>query len=253
MAKTSSSTMWIYGRHAVKYVLLNKKREILRLVLLESCRNFPERCQELPVRPEIVDKNFFICTLGSNAVHQGCAALVKNLKDPFIGELLEDELDDRPFIFLDQVTDPQNVGSILRAAAVFGARAVVMTERNSPELTSAVAKTASGAVEIIPLIKVVNLVQTIRDLKKRNFWCVGLDETSDKKIQEIPLQGKFIFVIGGEGRGIRKLTCESCDFIARLPSFGDFATLNAAQAATVTLYEFLRQNPVLEVPQSQML
>jgi 23S rRNA (guanosine2251-2'-O)-methyltransferase len=235
--------MWLYGRHAVKSALLNEKRKVLRFVLLESCRDFLDGGWKPPMKPEFTDKNFFSSAFGKDAIHQGCAVLVKKLEAPRLEELLEDESDQRPFMFLDRVTDPQNVGGILRAAAVFGARAVVTPDRHSPELTPVVAKAASGAAEVVPLIRVVNLVQSINDLRRRNFWCVGLDERADKTIQEISLKGKFIFIIGGEGRGMRRLSRESCDFLARLPSFGNFSTLNAAQAATVTLYEFLRQNP----------
>ncbi|MDR2067744.1 MAG: 23S rRNA (guanosine(2251)-2'-O)-methyltransferase RlmB [Holosporaceae bacterium] len=236
--------MWIYGRHAVKSALLNKKREILRLALLESCKDLLNGCNRSSssYRLELVDRSFFVSLFGKDAVHQGCAALVKNLREPCIGELLNGESDHRPFIFLDQVTDPQNVGGILRAAAVFGARAAVVQDRNSPELTSVMAKAASGAIEIVPLIRVTNLVGAINDLKKRGFWCIGLDEKSNQKIQEISLKGKFMFVVGGEGKGMRRLTSEACDFLAQLPSFRDFTTLNAAQAATIALYEFLRQN-----------
>ncbi|MDR3187536.1 MAG: 23S rRNA (guanosine(2251)-2'-O)-methyltransferase RlmB [Holosporaceae bacterium] len=234
--------MWIYGRHAVKSALLNEKREILRLVLLESFKDFSDKCSRSSLKPEFVDKNFFNSTFGRDAIHQGCAVLVKNLREPCIGELLENESDHRPFVLLDQVTDPQNVGGILRAAAVFGARAVVVQDRNSPELTPAIAKVASGAIETVPLIRVANLVGAISSLKKRGFWCVGLDEKSEQKIQEISLLGNFVFVIGSEGGGIRRLTRESCDFLVHLPAFGNFTTLNAAQAATIALYEFLRQN-----------
>jgi 23S rRNA (guanosine2251-2'-O)-methyltransferase len=234
--------LWIYGRHAVKSALLNKKREILRFVLLESCKDFPDECGGVSLKPEFVDKSFFNFTFGKDAIHQGCAVLVKNLLELCFEELLENKYDRRPFILLDQVTDPQNIGGILRAAAVFGARAVVVQDRNSPKLTPAMAKAASGAIETIPLLRVTNLAGSIDNLKKCGFWCVGLDEKSDQKIQEISLQGNFAFVIGSEGGGMRRLTRESCDFLVQLPTFGSFTTLNAAQAATIALYEFLRQN-----------
>jgi 23S rRNA (guanosine2251-2'-O)-methyltransferase len=185
---------------------------------------------------------FFNSTFGKNAVHQGCAAYVKKLQEYSIEELVSNELDQRPLVFLDQVGDPQNIGSILRAAAVFGARAVVTTLNHSPELTPAVIKAASGAAEFVPLIRVVNLVQTINFLKKHEFWCVGLDERANQKIHEISLSGKFALIIGNEGGGMRRLTRESCDFLVQLPRLGDFSTLNAAQAATVSLYEILKQN-----------
>jgi 23S rRNA (guanosine2251-2'-O)-methyltransferase len=231
--------MWIYGKHAVKAALRNPKRSILRLIVLESSRDFFDKCAT--IKPEIVDRHLFGAIFGKDAIHQGCAVQVKKLQDYSIEELTSDESDDRPFVFLDQVSDPQNIGSILRASAVFGARAVVVTENNSPELTPAISKAASGAMESIPLIRVINLVHTINNLKKKGFWCIGLDERSDEKIYEMSLNGKFILVVGSEGEGLRRLTRESCDFLIQLPCMGEFSTLNAAQAATVSLYEMLRQ------------
>ncbi|MDR1236480.1 MAG: 23S rRNA (guanosine(2251)-2'-O)-methyltransferase RlmB [Holosporaceae bacterium] len=233
---------WIYGRHAVRAALQNPNREILRFVVLESCRDFPNGCGASAQKSEIVDRNFFNALFGKEAIHQGCAVLTEKLREYSVEELAEDEADLRPFVFLDQVSDPQNVGSILRAAAVLGARAVVVPENNSPTLTPAIIKAASGAVERVPFIRAVNLVQTINNLKKHGFWCVGLDERSDRKISETPLKGKFIIVIGSEGEGMRRLTREACDFLVKLHSFGDFSTLNAAQAAVISLYEVLRQN-----------
>ena len=239
-------TMWIYGKHATKAALLNPKREILKFILLESNKNFFQEISgtskntNIP-SPEFVDKNYFQTLFGKEATHQGCAVLVKKLEEIFLEELLRNKNDNRPFIFLDQVADPQNIGSILRAAAVFGARAVVITEDHSPEITPALAKAASGALESIPLIRVINLVHSINILKKHGFWSVGLDERSEKKLDEVDLREKFVFIIGNEGSGLRRLSKEACDFIVQLPGPGTFTTLNAAQAATVTLYESSKQ------------
>jgi 23S rRNA (guanosine2251-2'-O)-methyltransferase len=239
---TREESVWIYGKHAVRAALQNPKRKILRFIVLESCRNYWEECRLLQrINIEIVDKNFFNALFGKEAIHQGCAVLAKQLPECSVEELIKDESDMRPFVFLDQISDPQNIGSILRAAAVFGARATVVTENNSPPLTPAVIKAASGAVEHVPLIRVTNLVRTINDLKKNGFWCMGLDERSDKKICEISLNEKLIIVIGSEGDGMRRLTRETCDFLVQLPAFANFSTLNAAQAATISLYEVLRQ------------
>ena len=230
---------WIYGKHAVKAALQNKKRKIFRFVMLESVADYFKDIKN--IKPEIVNAEFFQAKFGKNATHQGCAVQVGKLSEIFIEDLLEDENDLRPFVFLDQVTDPQNVGSIMRAGAVFGARAVVVPENSSPELSPAIIKAASGAAEIVPLIRVTNLVQTINKLKKEGFWCVGLDERGEKTLSRTDLKGKIIIVIGSEGDGMRRLTKESCDFLVQLPFADNFSTLNAAQAATVSLYEVLRQ------------
>jgi 23S rRNA (guanosine2251-2'-O)-methyltransferase len=240
--KLDRNLMWIYGKHAIKAALCNPRRKVLRLIALESFKNFPIECEKLSLKPEIVDRNFFNAIFGKDAIHQGCAIQVKKLPDCSIEELASDESDNRPFVFLDHASDPQNIGSILRASAVLGARAVVLTENNSPELTPVIVKTASGAVESVPLIRVVNLVRAINYLKQKGFWCVGLDERSNKKIYETALDGKFILVVGSEGEGLRRLTRENCDFLVQLPCLGkEFSTLNAAQAAAIALYEMLRQ------------
>ena len=233
MAKDNK--VWIYGKHAVRAAVLNKNRQIFKVVVLPQNRDF---LSDLSVKIEVVDKNYFSSLFGKDTIHQGCAAQVLPLDEIFLEDLPDD---DRPIVFLDQVTDPQNIGSILRASAVFGAKAVVLPEMNSPEVTAVIAKVASGALESVPLIKVKNLVQSIKMLKKSGYWCVGLDERGDKTIGEMDLSGKFVLIIGSEGQGMRRLTRENCDFLVQLPSSGDFTTLNAAQAATVSLYEILRQ------------
>ncbi|GHU13556.1 hypothetical protein FACS189449_09060 [Alphaproteobacteria bacterium] len=243
MRKKTKNFMWIYGKHALKAALANPEREFDRVIVLESCRNFLNECEcaDKSVRFEVVSRDFFAATFGNEATHQGCAAYVKNLPEYSLEESVEDESDNRPLVFLDQVADPQNIGSILRASAVFGARAVVVTENGSPDFTPAMAKAASGALETVPLIRVVNFVHSINFLKKHGFWCLGLDERSEKNLDEIQLNDKFIFAVGSEGDGMRRLTKESCDFLVKLPGIGQFTTLNAAQATTVSLYESFRQ------------
>jgi len=215
---SSKDTMWIYGKHAVKAAVLNEDREVLRLVVLESCRDFLDEFthHRKTLKSETVDRNFFAAMFGKDSTHQGCAALVKKIHDFFIEDLIDDDLDNRPIILLDQITDPQNIGSILRASAVFGARAVVVTENNSPELTPAIAKAASGALETVPLIRVVNLVHSINALKKRGFWIAGLCEKSDKTINEINLDGKFAFIIGSE---VETLIFSCCNIFMALAQY----------------------------------
>lgn len=234
--------MWIYGKHAVLAAVSNPNRHIIRLVVSQKGLLDEFSGIKRDVRPELVEKDYLSQLFSKDAIHQSCAVLVKHFDEVTIEDLIEDEKDLRPFVFLDQITDPQNVGSILRASAVFGARAVVITEHNSPDLTSVIAKAASGAMELVPVIKIVNLVTCINELKKCGFWCVGLDERADQSIYDANLSGKHIIVIGSEGEGMRRLTREACDFLTKLPSAGDFSTLNAAQAATVCLYEILRQS-----------
>ncbi len=230
----NTDAIWIYGKHAVIAAIKNPNRKVLKLFLLKQNENLVNK---LSVKFEIVDKNFFANKFGKNVVHQGIAALVKPLKHIF----LENLNNDTPLIVLDRVVDPQNVGSIMRASAVFGAKAIILPEVNSPDLNATVIKIASGAAEIIPIIRVKNIVQTLKTLQKKGYWCIGLDEHANKYLHELNLKDKLVIVIGSEGMGLRRLTYEHCDFITKLPSYNEFTTLNASQAATISLYEVLKQ------------
>lgn len=240
-SKKNAESIWIYGKHAARAALLNKRRIILKFILLESNTKFLQEISfflsQRKIEPEFVNKNYFDMLFGKEAVHQGCAVLTKRLREPSLKELIKDESDNSPFVFLDQVVDPQNIGGILRASAVFGARAVVITESHSPKTTPTIAKAASGGLEIVPLVRVNNLAQSIDFLKRHGFWLVGLDEHSEKSLYEVELPEKLMFIIGNEGSGLRRLSKDVCDFIVRFPGTNTFTTLNATQAATIALYE----------------
>ena len=147
----------------------------------------------------------------------------------------------RPIVILDQVTDPQNVGAVLRSAAVFGARAVIVTRRNSPPITGALAKAASGAVEQMPLVQVPNVAQAIAVLQAEGWFAVGLEGTAEKTLPDIDLTGRIAVVLGSEGAGLRRLTAERCDVLAKISGEPGFASLNVSNATAVALYEIHRQ------------
>lgn len=235
-SKKDPSLMWIYGRHAVFAALKNKNREVIKVLVLKNQKEIHLEFKNLQYVNAEVFENLF----GGSASTQGIAALVRKL-DPFYLEDLIKEDDLNPIIMLDQLNDPQNLGSILRASAAFGAKCVVIPEKNSVDLTPVAIKIASGGAEIIPLVKVTNLSRSIELLKKNNFWIFGLDEKGEKNIYDVTLQGKTAIIIGNEGSGLRRLTKEKCDFLIKIPSTKNFSTLNAAQAATVVLYESFKQ------------
>ena len=177
--------------------------------------------------------------LGRDVVHQGIALLADPLPQPALNAVLERP---GPLIVLDQVTDPRNVGAILRSAAAFGAAGVITQERNAPEETGAMAKAASGALESMPLLRAVNIARTLVALKAAGIWCVGLAAAAPNALSGAALaERRVALVLGSEEEGLRRLTRETCDELARLPMRGSAESLNVSAAAAVALYELTRQ------------
>lgn len=239
----------LWGWHAVAMALANPRRRIDSLYCAEkSSDELAERLAALPEerravlpQPQIRDKDALDALVGEEAVHQGIVAEVKPLPDVAIEDLLEEDAQDCLLVLLDQVTDPHNVGAILRSASAFGARAVVAPDRNAAPTTGVLAKSASGALDAIDLVYVTNLARTMDRLRESGFWCVGLDGAGTANIEQTDLTGKIALVMGAEGSGLRRLTKEHCDVLARLPTGGPVATLNVSTASAVALYEAARQ------------
>jgi 23S rRNA (guanosine2251-2'-O)-methyltransferase len=201
----------------------------------------------LPAGGEIavLTRDEFELLLPEGAVHQGVALLADPLEEPSVEELaaVGADRETRVVLCLDRITDPHNVGAILRSAAAFGAEAVIMPEHGAPEVTGVLAKAASGALEHIAFLRVVNLVRAMESLKKAGFWCVGLDETGERSLAELAPSGRVALVLGSEGGGLRRLVRERCDLLARLPTRGAILSLNVSNAAAVALYELVRAAP----------
>jgi 23S rRNA (guanosine2251-2'-O)-methyltransferase len=191
----------------------------------------------LRVEPEIVQRAKLDELLGDEAVHQGVAALVKLLPNLSLEDALERP---GPVLVLDQVTDPRNVGAILRSAAAFGAACLVVQDRNAPEETAVLAKAASGALETVPMVREVNLSRAIEALQKAGCWTVGLDAGGGLLDGPSFENRRVALVLGAEGKGLRRLTRESCDEIAGLYMPGEMESLNVSVAAAVGLYELAR-------------
>jgi 23S rRNA (guanosine2251-2'-O)-methyltransferase len=192
--------------------------------------------------PKRLERHELDRLLPPGSVHQGIALEAAPLPELMLHEVIVGDNAPDLVIALDQVTDPHNVGAIARSAAAFGAGAVIMTERNAPGLTGVLAKAASGAIEHVPLIHIVNLARAIEELQQAGYWCVGLAEEGGRDLGECDLTGgRTALILGAEGEGLRQLTRKKCDEVARLPTGGPIGSLNVSNAAAVALYEVRRQ------------
>ena len=230
---------WLYGHHAVLAALQNPARTSTRLVATaQAADRLRAACPD--AAPDIVERAEIDRLVPPGAVHQGVALLAPPLDQPALADVLADAPESALLLVLDQVTDPQNVGAILRSAAAFGANAVVLPERHAPPPTGALAKAASGALERVPLVSVGNLAQALEQLKQAGFWCLGLDAAAPTAIADTDPTGRLALILGAEGTGLRRLTADRCDIMARLPTQGPNATLNVSSAAAVALYALTR-------------
>jgi len=236
--------LWLHGLHPVAAALANPARRLRRLLLTPEAE--AALATRLPppwrIAPERADRARFATFLPEDAVHQGAALLADPLPPlPLDRALAHSE---GPVLVLDQVTDPRNVGAILRSAAAFGAAALVLQDRHAPPETGALARAASGALEIVPVVREVNLARALGELKKAGLWVVGLDAAGPVTLAQVcqGLHGRRVaLVLGAEGEGLRRLTRETCDELARLPIAPEMESLNVSAAAAVALYELARQ------------
>jgi 23S rRNA (guanosine2251-2'-O)-methyltransferase len=192
---------------------------------------------------QAVDRAALAALLPEGAVHQGWALEVDPLVPPDLDDVIraaEVRAGRAVVIVLDQVTDPHNVGAVLRSAAAFGAAAVIVAEHAAPPATGVLAKAASGALDIVPLVRVVNLARALERLKRAGFWCCGLDANAPKPLAEIDLGARAALVLGSEGGGLRRLVRDHCDYLARLPTRPELPSLNVSNAAAIALYELVR-------------
>jgi 23S rRNA (guanosine2251-2'-O)-methyltransferase len=227
----------IYGIHAVGAALANPARTIGRLLLTDNAEHrLAEVIAQRQAKPQKVSPRELDRLLGAETVHQGALLETEDLEEPTLEALAAGCATSGPLIVLDQVTDPHNVGAILRSAAVLGASGLVMTRRHSPPLSGALAKAASGGLEVVPVALIGNLARAMEELGELGVHRVGLDGDGDMTIDGIDLRGAVALVLGAEGKGLRRLTRESCDVLARVPSASGFASLNVSNAAAVALY-----------------
>lgn len=234
----------IFGYHAVGAVLDNPARHIERVLATENAEHrLQARIAARGLTAERVMPRDLDRLLGPDTVHQGIALEVDDLPEPDIDALARQAAPGRPLLLLDQVTDPHNVGAILRSAAAFGACGLVMTRRHSPQLSGALAKAASGALELVPVCRVQNLARTMTDLQEAGVTLIGLDSEAEQTLEDMSWPSAPGLVLGAEGRGLRQLTRESCDRLCRIDTASMLASLNVSNAAAVALHIAWRAGP----------
>ena len=223
----------IYGAHPVTEALKNQKRKFLSLkVTVNAAERLKTLAEARGLAPEVVHPRILDHLVGPEAVHQGMVLEAKPLRQPRLDQVEQSGI----IVILDQVTDPHNVGAILRSCAAFGVRALVTTARHSPEASGVLFKSASGAYEHVPMVKVTNLNRAMEELRGHGFRLVGLDSEADVAIGEVAKAPPVALVLGAEGKGLRQLTRQTCDVVARLDMPGEIKSLNVSNAAAICLY-----------------
>lgn len=229
----SSKNVLIYGKHACLAALNNKNRQILKIYVT---KNFDTSAlpHKLTAIPQIISNEDIERFIPTGSVHQGILIEALPLSEPGLDYV---EKKGGIIVVLDQVTDPQNVGSILRTAAAFNVTAIIIPKDNAIAESSALAKAASGTLEIVPIIRVTNLVRSMEELKKSGYWFIGMDGNTDTSIGDLKdISANTALVMGAEGKGLRRLTAESCDYIVKIPISSNVESLNVSNAAAIGLY-----------------
>ena len=233
----SESHELIYGVHPVSEALRNQRRKFIRLLAtLNAARRIAAEAKAAGLEPEIVHPKELDRLAGVDAVHQGLVLEASPLPQPRLDQIDKSGL----VVLLDQVTDPHNVGAILRSCAAFKVTALVATSRHSPEASGVLAKAASGATEHVPFVRVTNLSRAMAELKDYGFQVIGLDSEAPSPISEVARGGPIALVLGAEGKGLRHLTRQSCDVLVRLDLTGPIRSLNVSNAAAIALYALSR-------------
>jgi 23S rRNA (guanosine2251-2'-O)-methyltransferase len=224
----------LWGKHAVAAALDNPRRKVLRAWATRDAAGFMQFPQEVAVTlAEAPDLGRLV---PHDAPHQGVVVEVEPLEKVWLDELLTDANERAVLLVLDQVTDPHNVGAILRSAAAFGAVGIVTQDRHSPPESGVVAKAASGALERVPWARVVNLARALEEIGEAGFWRIGLTGGADMELKDALGSRRVALVLGAEGAGLRPNTREHCDALAKLPISDAVESLNVSNAAAVALY-----------------
>ncbi len=232
----------LYGYHAVKEAIKNPKRQIEALVINPKAQGkvkklYQKLSDSAPHQFDFIEmeRQYFNLLTGEDTAHQSIILFVHPLEKWEVSDILDK--DKALLLVLDQASDMGNIGAVLRSCAAFGADALILPERYSPQTTANLAKTAVGALEHVPIIRVNNLKSTLEKLKKNDFWIIGCDGQANETIENINISAKTAFIIGSEDEGLRRLTKEACDFLAKIPMGKNMESLNMSVAAAISLYE----------------
>ncbi|HEY0283028.1 MAG TPA: 23S rRNA (guanosine(2251)-2'-O)-methyltransferase RlmB [Rhizomicrobium sp.] len=237
----ASDGLWLYGLHAVRAALTNPRRTVKRAVLTERAKEEIGAKLLGRIRHEVADGDAVARLAPPGAVHQGVALSCEPLPKLGLEDALAPSARRRIVLVLDQISDPHNAGAILRSAAAFGVSAVIVQDRHAPPESGALAKSASGALDIVPVVTVVNIARALEQLGELDFWRIALAGDGEASLKDAAGTGDVALVLGSEGSGIRRLVRERCDTAAFLPIETAMESLNVSNAAAVALYE-LRRN-----------
>ena len=233
--------LWLYGLHAVKAALANPQRKVRRLVLTPRAAEELGRDSLQKIHPELAEMEAISRLLPAGSVHQGAALLCEPLPQRDLEEVLGAAAEGRRIVVvLDQLTDPHNVGAILRSCAAFAIAAIVVQNRHAPPESGVLAKAASGALDRVPYVEVVNIARTLEELGRMGFWRIALAADGEMILHEAAALSDVVLVLGAEGTGIRRLVRERCDSAARIPISNAMESLNVSNAAAIALYELRR-------------
>lgn len=235
----------LYGMHAVAEAWINPKRHIHELFITDKALDGFDKAlktaHDMGLKrpaPQIIEKSTLDGATSTGSVHQGIGLNCQALDETDIHDFIRQaEVRERSvLVMLDQVTDPHNVGAIIRSSCVFGAAGMIMQKKHAPELTGVLAKTACGGVEHVPVAYETNLTRSLETLQEAGYFAVGLAEEGDDNLGDFAAHDKLVIVLGAEGDGIRRLVREQCDALTRLSTSGEISSLNVSNAAAVALY-----------------
>lgn len=249
----ANKSLFLWGKHAVTAALENSDREIYEIFFTENTQNNiqnlvksrPSFSEANKIKLNALSSKDLTALLPDHSVHQGFAARVGELDDRGLDSLINraNSSECTFIVVLDQVTDPHNLGAVIRSAVAFSVDAIIVHDRTTPRLDGALGKAASGALEHIPIIRTKNIARAIDKLKKAEFWCTGLSDDAQNELSSLSVHNRTAVVLGAEGEGLRRLTRDSCDNLARLPTSLTFPTLNISNAASITFYEIRKHLP----------